>query len=66
MAVEVDAASAIPRQMGRVKWFDVQRGWGFIQPNDGSDDIFVHQQSICAQGFRSLDDGESVSGCGWC
>eukprot|EP01056_Protomagalhaensia_sp_Gyna25_P001532 Protomagalhaensia_sp_Gyna_25__1531@NODE_1788_length_1538_cov_956_517011_g1466_i0_p1_GENE_NODE_1788_length_1538_cov_956_517011_g1466_i0NODE_1788_length_1538_cov_956_517011_g1466_i0_p1_ORF_typecomplete_len184_score37_83CSD/PF00313_22/3_8e25OB_RNB/PF08206_11/0_0047_NODE_1788_length_1538_cov_956_517011_g1466_i053604 len=48
------------RLMGHVKWFDAQKGWGFIQPTDGSDDVFVHQQSILAEGFRSLDDGEEV------
>eukprot|EP01055_Gregarina_sp_Pseudo9_P000194 Gregarina_sp_Pseudo_9__193@NODE_1126_length_1856_cov_54_924051_g1053_i0_p1_GENE_NODE_1126_length_1856_cov_54_924051_g1053_i0NODE_1126_length_1856_cov_54_924051_g1053_i0_p1_ORF_typecomplete_len218_score32_15CSD/PF00313_22/2_7e25OB_RNB/PF08206_11/0_0041_NODE_1126_length_1856_cov_54_924051_g1053_i011581811 len=48
------------RLVGHVKWFDAQKGWGFIQPTDGSDDVFVHQQSILAEGFRSLDDGEEV------
>ena len=39
---------------GTVKWFDTQKGFGFITPEDGSEDIFVHQTSIHADGFRSL------------
>eukprot|EP01053_Blabericola_migrator_P008934 Blabericola_migrator_1__8933@NODE_4735_length_1002_cov_776_792513_g2945_i0_p1_GENE_NODE_4735_length_1002_cov_776_792513_g2945_i0NODE_4735_length_1002_cov_776_792513_g2945_i0_p1_ORF_typecomplete_len184_score17_39CSD/PF00313_22/1e24OB_RNB/PF08206_11/0_0034OB_RNB/PF08206_11/6_4e03_NODE_4735_length_1002_cov_776_792513_g2945_i0318869 len=54
------AAMTGGRLVGHVKWFDAQKGWGFIEPTDGSDDVFVHQQSILAEGFRSLDDGEEV------
>eukprot|EP01007_Sphenomonas_quadrangularis_P001608 NODE_2614_length_571_cov_1250.739464_g1999_i2.p1 GENE.NODE_2614_length_571_cov_1250.739464_g1999_i2~~NODE_2614_length_571_cov_1250.739464_g1999_i2.p1 ORF type:complete len:129 (-),score=20.07 NODE_2614_length_571_cov_1250.739464_g1999_i2:153-539(-) len=45
---------------GTTKWFDGKKGYGFITPTDGSPDIFVHQSSIKASGFRSLGDGEEV------
>merc|ERR1711935_1121013 len=45
---------------GTVKWFDVKKGFGFIVPDDGSDDIFVHQTAVHAEGFRSLAEGEPV------
>ena len=45
---------------GTVKWFDTKKGFGFITREDDGQDIFVHQTSIEAEGFRSLKDGASV------
>ncbi|EFX79498.1 hypothetical protein DAPPUDRAFT_52316, partial [Daphnia pulex] len=45
---------------GRCKWFNVTKGWGFITPDDGSPDVFVHQSVIRMNGFRNLAEGEEV------
>ncbi len=45
---------------GTVKWFSDQKGYGFITPEDGSKDLFVHYSNIVGDGFRTLEDGQAV------
>lgn len=48
-------------QQGTVKWFNDAKGFGFISPEDGSADLFVHFSAIDSTGFRSLQEGQRVS-----
>jgi cold shock protein len=46
---------------GTVKWFSSEKGYGFITPDDGSADVFVHFSAIVGDGYRNLDEGQKVS-----
>lgn len=46
---------------GTVKWFNAQKGFGFIQPENGSSDVFVHISAVEAAGMRGLDEGQKIS-----
>lgn len=48
-------------QEGTVKWFNAEKGYGFIEPDTGAGDVFVHFTAINADGFRTLEEGQRVS-----
>ena len=65
MLGEVSRASVTIRENrtlanGTVKWFSEQKGYGFITPEDGGKDLFVHYSNIVGDGFRNLQDGQAV------
>jgi CspA family cold shock protein len=45
---------------GTVKWFNATKGFGFIKPDDGGNDLFAHHSNIQAQGYRELQEGQKV------
>ena len=46
---------------GTVKWFSSEKGYGFITPDEGDEDLFVHFSAIAGSGFKTLDEGAKVS-----
>lgn len=46
--------------VGVVKWFNAEKGYGFITPDDGSKDLFVHFSGIAGEGYKSLNEGQKV------
>jgi CspA family cold shock protein len=60
LRVFVPAKEITEMAVGTVKWFNATKGFGFIAPEDGSSDVFVHQSDIEVQGYRELTEGQKV------
>ena len=54
-------AKGFPMSQGTVKWFNGQKGFGFIQPDDGSKDVFVHVSAVERAGMHSLNEGQKLT-----
>jgi len=54
------SGKGLPMQIGTVKWFNGQKGFGFIQPEDGGKDVFVHISAVERAGMGSLHEGQKV------
>ena len=50
-----------PMKNGTVKWFNADKGYGFLADDEGGDDVFVHFSAIIADGFRTLNEGQKVT-----
>ncbi|KAK8642831.1 hypothetical protein V6N13_012162 [Hibiscus sabdariffa] len=61
MAETTTTTTTTERSTGTVKWFSAQKCFGFIAPDGGGDDLFVHQTSILSEGFRTLSDNQPLS-----
>jgi cold shock protein len=60
MQANQHGAGEMARTLGTVKWFNDAKGFGFITPENGDKDCFVHHTAIKAEGFRSLSEGDRV------
>jgi CspA family cold shock protein len=60
LSTESEALPENGEAYGTVKWFSRMKGWGFIEPDGGERDVFVHYESILGEGFRNLEKGERV------
>ena len=60
LSEEIEKGSKYVSTTGKVKWFSDSKGFGFITPDDGSKDVFVHHSAIQGSGFKTLGEGDHV------
>ena len=60
-AASTNLLEEIPMATGTVKWFNPTKGYGFIEPEDGSNDVFVHISAVERAGMSSLNEGQKIS-----
>jgi CspA family cold shock protein len=58
--LNISSAGEEDMAQGTVKWFNADKGFGFIAPDDGTADVFVHFSAIASSGYRSLDENQKV------
>ncbi len=61
LTLDLSGAKGKKLAQGTVKWFSDEKGYGFITPEDGGKDLFVHHSNILGDGFKSLSDGQAVT-----
>jgi CspA family cold shock protein len=61
IAISERGRGAVRMAEGTVKWFNADRGFGFIVPDDGGKDIFVHHSNVVGEGYKELNEGDKVS-----
>jgi CspA family cold shock protein len=57
---QIRVTKEVAMATGTVKWFNAEKGFGFIAPDDGSADVFAHYSAIASSGYRSLDENQKV------